>query len=590
MMKFAANFLLIIVIMASAVTDAGATDREAAQKRIQQLSAEITRHDYLYYVLGKPEISNEEYDRLFDELLRLEKEFPDLALPDSPTKRVGSQLDNTFPHIKHESPMLSLEKCYTPDDMIAWAEDAQKQAGKKLSFAGEEKIDGTAVELVYKDGIFISAATRGNGITGYDVTANARTIRSLPLKLNKPVSVTVRGEVFVRKSDFADVSQKEDTDYDNPRNLAAGALRKKHSSDTAKIPLDIFAFEAVSGDIGGKTSHGELLGFLNELGFKTNPNNQILETVADIRKYIENARSRRSTLDYDIDGIVIKVNETDAKKILGTGGRFPRWALAYKFKSPQDETLVEGIELQVGRLGRITPVAILVPVQISGAEISRATLHHEDYINTLELAVGDTVKISRRGGVIPSVDEVVEKNTLGNGIWQMPQACPKCDTPLKKDGKYHLCPNPDCPAQIIGRLLYFSKKMGIKYLGPKTMEKLVSQKQLQEPEDIYSLNVEYLEGFGEKKTASFKNSLAESKQKPFHVVLSALGIRNLGPRTAKILAEKELDSVEKILEAGTEGLSQVKGIGDVTAERIISGFTPRMLKTVEALKKQGLNL
>lgn len=590
MMKFTANFLLIIVIMLSAVTDVWAADRERARKRIQYLSAEITRHDYLYYVLGQPEISDEAYDNLFDELLRLEKEFPDLALPDSPTKRVGSQLDNAFPHIKHESPMLSLKKCYTPDEVIAWAEGAQEKTGKKLSFVGEEKIDGTAIELVYKNGILISAATRGNGIIGYDVTENARTVRTLPLKLKKPLSVTVRGEVFVRKPDFAHLSQQKAFDYDNPRNLAAGALRKKRSSDTAQIPLDIFVFEAVSGDIDGKSSHAELLAFLNELGFKTNPNNQILETVSAIREYIENTRSRRDTLDYDIDGIVIKVNETDAKKILGAAERFPRWALAYKFKSPENETLVEGITVQVGRLGRITPVAILAPIKIGGAEINSATLHHEDYINALELAVGDTVKISRRGDVIPSVDEVIEKNSLGNDIWQMPRTCPECNTPLEKDGKYHLCPSADCPAQILGKLLYFSKKMGIKYLGPKTMAKLVSQKQIQFFEDIYALNPEHLEGFGEKKTASFQNSIAESRQKPFHVVLSALGIKGLGPRTAKILAESKLDSVEKILKSGTERLSQIKGIGDVTAERIISGFTPRMMKTVEALKKEGLNL
>ncbi|QTA93713.1 DNA ligase [Desulfonema magnum] len=593
-MRHVNKILLIFLVMIHALAmNALATDQEFAKKRIQKLSSEITRHDYLYYVLGKPEISDKAYDQLFDELVRLEKEFPDLVLQDSPSKRVGSELDNAFPQVPHNPPMLSLEKCYSAEEVISWAKKTQAKAGEKLSFVLEEKIDGTAIELIYKEGVLICASTRGNGKTGYDITNNARTIRPLPLRLNPPLSFTVRGEVFIKKADFARLVRESGASYDSARNLAAGALRKKNSSETAKIPLDIFLFEAVCGDTDDKTAHSDLLVLLTELGFRTNPNHQTVSNISDIKKYIEDAILRRDTLAYEIDGLVVKVNEMRTRKSLGSTERFPRWAVAYKFKSPEDETVVESIDLQVGRLGRITPVAKLRTVRIRGTDITRATLHNQDYISQLELAVGDTVKISRRGHVIPAVDQVVEKNTLGNAIFQMPTKCPVCKTLLKIKGKHHFCPNTDCPEQVKARLIWFSKKMKIKYLGPKTTGLLISQKQIQYPEDIYTLSAEdlkNLKGLGEKKSGSIAASIEKSKNNPFQVVLFALGIRGLGTKNIRLLTTAGLDSVDKILKAGTRGLSQIKGIGNHTASQIISGFTPRIMKTVKALKNAGLAL
>ena len=596
-MRHAGKIVKLISISAIAIAvlyaSASAMDREAARQRIRTLSEEIARHNYLYYVLGKPEISEREYDRLFDELTELERQYPDLALPNSPTKRVGSDLDNSFPQVPHEPPMLSLEKRYSREDVVAWAKDVQEKAGEKISFVLEEKIDGTAIELAYEKGALKRAATRGNGRTGYDVTDNARTIRTLPLRLNKPVSVVVRGEVFIPKKDFEKLGENDGASYDTPRNLAAGALRRKNSSETAKIPLDIFVFEAVAGDIDHNALHSDLLAWLADLGLKTNPNNRTISEPEKIETYIEEAVSRRDELAYEIDGVVAKVNETRVRKMLGSTDRFPKWAVAYKFKPPVDETVVEDVVLQVGRTGRVTPVAILRPVEIGGVEISRATLHNQGYIDELELAVGDTVKISRRGDVIPAVEAVVEKNVLGNDVFQMPSQCPICGTPLKTEGKHLVCPNPDCPEQVRARLVWFSRTMKIKYLGPKTIDLLISKKRIRYPEDIYALNEEglrTLEGIGDKKARSLVESIEKSRDKPFPVALCALGIEGLGKRNAEILADAGLDSVEKIMNAGTAGLSRVKGIGDKTASDIIGGFDRRTMESVKALKKAGLKL
>jgi len=579
----------LLVAMFTLASAAPAMDREVAQKRIRELSTEIIRHNYLYYVLGKPEISDKEYDRLFDELLRLEKEFPDLVLPDSPTKRVGSELDNGFPQIQHVIPMLSLEKCYSPEEVVSWAEKIREAAGRDVSFVAEEKIDGAAIELIYEDGILTRAATRGNGKIGYDITDNARTIRTVPLRLKQPVSVTVRGEVFVSKSDFARIRKKKGVSYTSARNLAAGALRRKQSSETAKIPLDTFVFEAAAGDTDEDASHADILTSLGELGFKINPSNQVFTDIHALGVYIRAFGSQREALAYEIDGIVVKVNDRQIRKTLGSTERFPKWAIAYKFKSPENKTVLEGIDVQIGRLGRVTPVGKLRPVQIGDATITRATLHNQDYVTALELAVGDTVQVSRRGKVIPAIDRVIEKNTMGNNMWQMPTDCPVCKTPLIAEGRHHFCTNANCPAQVRGRLIYFCKKMGIKYLGPKTIDMLISQERIQDPADIYTLNAEDMEDLKKKKNGKIMASIEQSRSKPFQTVLSALGIPGLGPRNIKSLTRAGFDSIDKLLDADISDLSQVKGIGEITARKISNGLR-RLRKTIETLKKAGLRV
>ncbi len=582
---------LVIAILLLTVS-AAAMDREAARERITALGSEITRHNYLYYVLGKPEISKREYDRLFDELLDLEKRFPDLVSPDSPTKRVGAELDNTFPRVRHEAPMLSLEKLHSIEEVASWVGKTRKKANKTLSFVLEEKIDGVGLELVYEDGILVMAVTRGDGTTGFDVTDNARTIRAVPLKLNQPVSITVRGEVFIRKTDFERINRDEAEPYDSARNLAAGALRRKHAAEMAKTPLSIFVFEVVSGGADEIANHWDWLSFLKELGFKTNPNNRILSSVAGIEAYIEDAESRMETLDHEIDGVVIKVDDTRIRKRLGETERFPVWAAAYKFKSPENVTVLEDIEIRIGRHGRITPVAKLRPVKISGVTIRSATLHNQDNIDALALAVGDAVRISRRGNVIPAVDEVVEKNTLGRDAWRMPTRCPWCRTILKRDGRRHICPNEECPRRLRARLIYFSRKMKIKHLGEKTMDALISRKRIQHPEDLYALlapdELKGWKGFGDKKIATLKHGIEKSRERPYQTVLLALGVEGLGARTIKILTKAGFDSVDKLLAAEAEELSTVKGVGKAAAAKIVDGFTPRLRTTIHALKREGL--
>ncbi len=595
MMKHVTNILttlFVIILMLTGV--APAMDREAAQKRMEGLTEEITRHDHLYYVLGKPEISDKAYDQLVDELVELEKRFPDLALPDSPTKRVGSELDNTFPHVEHPVPMLSLEKCHSPDQVVSWIQKVQEKVGEKLSFIVEEKIDGTAIELTYEaGGLLIKAATRGNGKTGYDITRNARTIRTLPLRLKKPASITVRGEVFVKTADFERLRKQDGLSWNSSRNLAAGALRRKQSAEAAKIPLDIFVFDAVAGDADERLNHMDLLKSLGELGFKINPSNRVFTDPEKLKAHLTEAASQRDRLDYEIDGMVIKVNERHVREHLGTTDRYPKWAVAYKFKSPENETLLKGIEVRIGRLGRVTPVAKLRPVRIGSSTIARATLHNQGYVDTLELAVGDTVKVVRRGKVIPSVETVLEKNRLGNHTWQMPKHCPICDAAIQARGRHHYCPNTDCTDQVRGRLVWFCKKMGIKYLGPKTMEWFIAEKRIRHPEDLYALNAEVLEeagGFGEKKISTVMATLEKSKERPVHTVLTALGIEGLGPRTIKALSKAGFDTLDKIMTAGVEGLVQVEGIGEVSAQKIIDGLTPRLMETTKALRKLGLNI
>ena len=399
---------VFFIFLAVFSTKATAVDRVAAMKRIRTLSLEINRHNYLYYVLGKPEISNQAYDQLYDELLRLEKEFPDLVLPDSPTARIGSAPDHRFAQVHHQVSMQSLKKCHSVKELLSWTANTEKKVGMHLSFVVEEKIDGTAVKLTYRDGILVQAATRGNGRTGYDVTHNVRNIKTVPLELNQSVTITLCGEVFISKSDFSRLSQTNGIGgYSSPRNLAAGALRKRNREETAKVPLDIMVFEAVAGEKVENMDHADALVFLQELGLKTNPTNRLFNDQEQMATYIRKMISRRYTRDYEIDGIVLKVNEKAAREKLGRTERYPNWAMAYKFEPSTGKTTVENIVVQVGRHGRITPVAILRGLRLNGATIRRTTLHNQDNINRLQLSIGDTVSISRRGGVIPVLESGV---------------------------------------------------------------------------------------------------------------------------------------------------------------------------------------
>lgn len=594
------SFFLIYVITTGAFTTNIFTenifaentnlDRKAALEKIQKLSSEVKRHNYLYYVLGRPEVSNAEYNRLFNELSALEKKYPDLVLPDSPTKRVGAALADDFPKVRHITPMLSLEKCHSIREILSWAEKVRAKSGKKLSFVAEEKIDGTGIELIYIKGAFAQALTRGDGTTGYDVSKNVRAMAAdmIPMKLEKPVSVTVRGEIFIKKTDFVKYGKDK---FSSARNLAAGMLRRKKISKIPKIPLNIFIFEALSGSLADIEKHDDLLAWLGRLGFNINLHNRTFTNLEKLSDHIKKADLQRHSLDYEIDGIVIKVNERSIRERLGTTERFPKWAIAYKFDSPVSRTIVESIDVKIGRSGKLTPVARLQPLKIGGATIIRVTLHNQDYINRLQLAVRDVVKVSRRGNVIPAIDQVMEKNKTGNSTWQIPEHCPVCKSVLKVKGKHHYCLNKECSGRILAKLVYFAGTMKIRHLGEKTVEMFFNEKLIRYPEDIYALKAEdikALKGFGTRKTKALMAGIEQSKDRPFQTVLASLGIEALGTKNIKIILNAGFDSVDSILNAGVSGLVHLKGIGKENAQKIISGFDLRTKKTVEALEQVGL--
>jgi len=572
---------------------------DTIEEKMIALATQIQHHQNLYYIQAKPEISDAAFDQLFDELLCLEQLFPELTLPETPTSRVGSDLDNAFETVTHISPILSLDKCYSISELQSWAQKIVNKADRPVSFILDEKLDGISIILTYKDGLLTQAATRGNGVTGNDITENAKTIASIPLKLASPENLTVRGEVFIRKSVFKDIERSEGTAYDSPRNLAAGAIRRKTSRETAKIPLDMFVYDIIDGTDLPSDNHYTLRNYLQNLGFQLNTNTFYYDK-SDERfcSGVEQSAKQRNVLDYEIDGLVVKVCEQSVRDNLGFTGRFPRWAMAYKFESPQATTQIKGIDIQIGRLGRITPVARLHPVRVGGAKITNATLHNQDYIDELGVSIDDTVIISRRGDVIPAVESVLEKHGDDLPVWKMPSHCPFCNTLLIKDGGHHFCENAACPQRQKASLIHFAGKTGmdIENLGPKTVETLIDTKLIHRMEDIYTFDPEQLngiEGFKEKKIAAIKRGIAESKKRPYETVLAALGIKNLGIGLIKLLVQSGIDSFDKLIDIAKNNridtLTEIKGVQKNIANSMIQSFqNSDLLQTIDRLKKVGL--
>ena len=566
-------------------------------EEIRRLSDLLRLYQRQYYVDAAPTVSDSEYDRLFDSLLNLEKKYPELREADSPTARVGSDLAGDFPEAEHSIPVLSLDKAYTSADIENWMERTLKNAGEDISFSAEEKIDGVSIVLYYEDGLLVRALTRGNGFTGNDVTANVKTIGAVPLRLSEPVTVAVRGEIYLPVDKFGLLNREMDPPYANPRNLAAGTLRRIKSSETARIPLEIFVYEGFFED--PPETHMAIIDRLSELGFRVNPSIIFFSSIADFSAYAESRTSERESLGYEIDGLVVKVNEISVRDRLGYTGHHPRWAIAYKFESSQGISVMKGIDIQVGRTGRITPVGRVEPVQIGGSTVSNVTLHNQEYIDMLELAPGDTVAISRRGDVIPAVEEVVEKGVEALPVWRMPGSCPSCGSALVKKGAHHFCVNRDCPDQIRGRIFFFvdRKQMDIENFGPETVEMLIKKGLLRDVQDIYTIPYEVLDdekGFGPKKIALIRDGVRKSLKQPFVTVLSSLGIPELGKKAAELLISSGFTSIDLLYEAAGQGKSElftsIHGIGEKTAEQIISGLNdPRMKEKIAALRAAGLN-
>ena len=589
---------------------------ESARGEIAELSERLRRYQHEYFVLGRPSVTDQVFDSLFDRLVELEKLHPDLRTPDSPTQRVGSDLSNDLAEVRHTIPVLSLDKAYTTDEVGAWMRKTVQAAGGPLGFVFEEKIDGASLVLYYRAGALDRAVTRGNGEVGNDVTANVRTMGTVPLRLTRPIDVAVRGEVFLPRPVFDRINREQEVPYANPRNMAAGTLRRVKSAEVAKIPLEIFVYEGWWEPM--PATHVEILGALEDLGFRLNPRIGVYadpDTLGDGQRsvmrvhpgwmtggledfpaYLERAARERTALPYDIDGVVLKVSETGARAALGSTGHHPRWALAYKFDAPEAVSTVTAIDVQVGRTGRLTPVARVEPVRIAGSTVSNATLHNQEYIDLLELAPGDTVAISKRGDIIPAVERVVEKGPATT--WRMPPVCPSCGTTLVPVGAHIFCPNEDCPAQVRGRFAFFVGRgqMDIENLGPETIEVLLQRGLVRDVPDLYELDPDVLldtPGFGPKKVALLREGIQASKGRPYRAVLPALGIPELGQKVTELLLGAGylgIDDLYAVVDAGDPApLLEIHGIGEKTALRILQELSrPEVRRRIQRLREAGL--
>lgn len=560
-------------------------------KRVENLRDNLHRHNYRYYVQDDPEISDGEYDRMMRELIRLETAHPGLSSPDSPTMRIGAPPLEKFETVDHSIPMLSLDNAFGDSDIIDFDRRIKRilKHDDKIIYTAEPKLDGIAVELVYEDGKFARASTRGDGVRGELITSNVRTIRSVPILMQKnktikaPAILEVRGEVFLGKEGFRQLNaerlRQKQTPFANPRNAAAGSLRQLDSKITAKRPLEIFFYGI--GIIEGLVtqSHWETLRTLQLLGFRINPQIRPRISLREVLEYYQELKENRSMLPYDIDGMVVKVDRVSFQQRLGTTSRSPRWAIAYKFKAVQETTRIEDIKVQVGRTGVLTPVARLMPVIVGGAMVSRATLHNEDEIEKKGIRIGDTVLVQRAGDVIPEVVKVIESKRTGTEtFFAMPKRCPVCDSLVTraKDESAIRCINSTCPAQVKERIKHFASKAAfdIDGLGDKLVEQLVDRGLLSSYADIFQLEEEqliHLQRMGKKSARNLLLAIERSRKVTLSRFIYALGIRHVGEHVAGILADK-YRIFESLSNASTDDLKLIEGIGPVLAESLPEFF------------------
>jgi DNA ligase (NAD+) len=563
------------------------TRAEAAQ-RIADLREQIHHHDSLYYVEARPEVSDAEYDALVRELGRLEAEFPDLVTPDSPTQRVSGQPVEAFRPVEHRVPMLSLDNATAPDQLSEFAARLGRALpGATFTFVCEPKIDGLGVALLYERGRFVRGATRGDGRVGEEITQNLRTIRSIPValqgRLAQAPQLEVRGEVFMPRADFEQLNraleEAGEGTFANPRNAAAGAVRQKDPAVTARRPLDIFLYHVSEARELGFTTYWETLEALRAAGFKTNPRTERAPTIDAVIDYCGRLEAERDGLDYEADGAVIKVDSLEQQWRLGSTTHHPRWAMAFKFAARQATTVVQAIEVNVGKTGALTPVAKLTPVPLAGVVISNVSLHNEDEIRRKDVRVGDTVLIERAGDVIPYVVQVVlTKRPPGSQPFVFPDRCPACGhaTARLPGEAYWRCPNTACPAQLKERLRHFGSRraMDIEHLGEAVIDQLVDKKRVKDFADVYTLTVDEvaeLERFAEKSAENLISAIQASKTRGLARLLNALGIRMVGERVAELLAN-HFGSMERLQRASLEELSEIRGIGPQIAQSVRKFF------------------
>ncbi len=560
----------------------------SVRTNIDDLRSELNDHNYRYYVLDNPVISDAEYDRLLRELQYLEDAHPDLITNDSPTQRVGAPPLDGFGSIEHRIPMQSLANAMDTDELLAFHDRLIRRLGeeKAIEYIAEPKLDGLAVELVYEHGKFVNGSTRGDGTTGEEITQNLKTIRAIPLALrvetqSAPALLEVRGEVFIRKDDFNKLNKQQEANdkpiFANPRNAAAGSLRQLDSSITATRPLSIFCYQA--GVVEGVTfeTHGEFLAALQNWGFPVNPEIKVLSGIEDAVIFHSELESRRNTLPYEIDGSVIKVNNYALREELGVRSRSPRWAIAGKFKAQQETTVIEDIVLSVGRTGAVTPVAKLVPVKVGGVMVSNVTLHNQDEIDRKDIRVGDTVLIQRAGDVIPQVVKVIlEKRPAKTSPFKMTNTCPECDHDVyRPEGEVVArCQNLSCPAQVKRRIEHFVSKnaMDIDGVGEKLIDQLVEKKRIKSVDDLFRLSIDQLlelERMAEKSAENTISAINNSKATTFHRFVHALGIRNVGEHVAKVLEKAFGGNIDDFMKTNIEDLEAIDEVGPIVADTIV---------------------
>jgi DNA ligase (NAD+) len=584
---------------------------EEVKRRVEKLREEIRHHDYRYYVLNQPEISDKEYDDLVNKLKQLEKQYPELITLDSPTQRVGEKPLEGFKTVKHRVAMLSLDNTYSSEEIEEWAKRVHKGLpGEKVEYVVELKIDGVGVSLTYEKGVFFVGATRGDGVIGDDITQNLKTIKSIPLRflttelLQLPDLIEVRGEVFMEKSDFEKLNlekkKKGEALFANPRNAAAGSLKLLDSRLTSERRLNCFihSFGTLEGGRAYKT-HWEFLQSAKRLGLRVNPEVKLCKDIDKVISYCGDWEKKRGKLSYEIDGIVIKVNFLVQQKRLGYTMKSPRWAIAYKFPAQQVTTTLKDIILQVGRTGVITPVAVLEPVECAGVTISRATLHNFDEIRRLDIRIGDRVIVERAGEVIPKIVKVVESVRKGRReIFKVPEKCPECGGKISKEKEEEVayrCINPSCPAQLERGLVHFASRnaMDIEGLGESVVEQLVRNGLVKDFADIYSLRKEdffKLELFAEKRAQNLLDAIEKSKERTLARLLFALGIRHVGEKAAETLAE-EFATLDALMEAKEEELERISEVGPALAGSVREFFQQREIRRlIDRLKKAGLRM
>jgi len=573
--------------------------------RAAELRRLIAHHRKRYYVDDDPEISDAEYDKLERELLRIEEEHPDLVTPDSPTLRVGGEPSVAFESFRHTTRLLSLDNAFNEEELREWEKRLGRALGEeaRVTFAVEPKIDGISISLYYRDGLLVHGVTRGDGVVGEDVTPNVRTIRSIPLRLVEPVTLEARGEIYMPRKAFEALNRRQSAAgekiYANPRNSAAGSVRLLDPSITASRRLDAY-FYLLAAHEGGELPerHDARLERLRELGLRTNPLNERCESLDEVLGYFRRVGAMRPTLAYEIDGVVVKVNECALQEAAGATSKFPRWAIALKFPAEQATTRVRDIVVQVGRTGKLTPVAELEPVLVAGTTVSRATLHNEDEVDRKDVRVGDTVLIEKAGEIIPQVVRVVEsERRRGARKFQMPTSCPVCGSAATReaDEVARYCSNVACPAQVREKVLHYASRggMDIQGLGEALVEQLVHAEKVHDIADLYALDVESLSGLermGTKSAANLIEQIEASKVRPLEKLIFGLGIRHVGDRSARILALR-FRSLERIADGDRETLESIDEIGPKTADAVVLFFEqPANRDLIDRLARAGVRM